>query len=156
MRLFRGRAAFFLFMILFVPLLTAAFVFAPPTEEAAACNPCDCPEDDRVNCQGIDEYAVYTRLTPLGNCYIDAYLIDGERFRRVFRASATEIRNVGENPPVNTAIESYFEITLYRLTSGEFQVNYGPSRQDGKIYELRWTGCPATADRTENSFIPGE
>ncbi len=137
-------------------IVGAAALFAVPSESVNACNPCDCPDDDRVNCQGIEEYAVYTRLTERGNCYIDAYLITGNEFRRAFRASATEINAVGDSPAENTVIESYFEITLYRLTSGEFQVNYGPSHQDGKIYELRWTGCPATADRYENSFVPGE
>ncbi len=149
------RAVLLTIFFVVMPLLAMTFLLAAPSEVALACNPCDCPDDDRVNCQGIDEYGVYTRTSSNGSCYIDAYLIDAEgRSRRAFRATTTELSTVPELPEVNTQIESYFEIALYRLTSGEFQVNYGPSRQDGKIYELIWTGCPATAERRENTYIP--
>jgi hypothetical protein len=143
-------------LMLLLPILTVALLSALPTEVAQGCNPCDCPEDNRVNCQGIDEYAVFTRTIGNGEnerCYIDVYLIDQDRFRRAFRATSAEIAEVPELPEMNTMIDSYYEIALYRLTSGEFQVNYGPSRQDGKIYELIWTGCPFDTVR-ENSYVP--
>jgi hypothetical protein len=149
------RAVVFALLMVVMPLLATTFVLATPSETAYACNPCDCPDDNRVNCQGIDEYGVYTRTTTSGSCYIDVYLIDGNgRSRRAFRATAAEIDAVPETPAQNTVIDQYFEVALYRLTSGEFQVNYGPSRQDGKVYELIWTGCPATEERRENTYIP--
>lgn len=151
------KRAFLLGMLMLIlPILGVVLFSAVPTDVALACNPCDCPEDNRVNCQGIDEYAVFTRTTGRGaneRCYIDVYLINGDRSTRAFRSTAAEIAKVPEFPEVNTEIESYFEVALYRLTTGEFQVNYGPSRLDGKIYELIWTGCPFDSVY-ENSYTP--
>ncbi len=149
----RNRNVLVAVLMFVLPLLFVLAFSAVTPDAVQACNPCDCPEDDRINCQGIDEYAVYTRTTTSGACYIDVYLINRDDARRAFRATTREIAAVPELPEENTLIDSYFEIALYRLTSGEFQVNYGPSRQDGKIYELIWTGCPAE-ERRENSYVP--
>ncbi|MFN8528631.1 MAG: hypothetical protein U0670_08485 [Anaerolineae bacterium] len=143
-------------LALAIPLLSVVYLLAQPSQPVMACNPCNCPQDSRINCQGIDEYAVYTRTNSSGVCYIDVYLINGNDFHRAFRATSAEIAAVGDTPEVNTEIDSYYEVALYRLTTGEFQVNYGPSRQDGKIYVVTWTGCPATAERAEHSYVPGE
>ena len=152
---FKVRSLVIAFFIVVMPMLATTVLLATPSDVALACNPCDCPDDDRINCQGIDEYGVYTRETSNGSCYIDVYLIDGSgKSTRAFRATTTEIARVPELPEENTVIDQYYEIALYRLTTGEFQVNYGPSRQDGKIYELIWTGCPAAIERVEHTYIP--
>jgi hypothetical protein len=48
-------------------------------------------------------------------------------------------------------VDSYYEISLYKLTSGEYQVNVGPD-SEGKVFVLNFTGCPAE-NVYENTFI---
>lgn len=136
-----------------VPLLALSAVTVTPTGVAEACNPCECENDQRANCQGAEDYAIYTRVVD-DACRIDAYLIgaDGQG-RRVFRATAAELAELPETPETNMEVETYRGlITLYKLTSGQYQVNYGPNRE-GKIFELIFSGCPAE-DRTERTYIP--
>lgn len=47
----------------------------------------------------------------------------------------------GEAPAENTLIAETENIRLYRLTSGELQLNAGPDAE-GKVYVLTWNGCP--------------
>lgn len=143
-----------------LPLLTAftlasgLFIVtaALPTGTAEACNPCECPGDLRANCQGIEFYGVFTRGSGAA-CNIDAFRFNAQgQSRRVFRATRAEIAAVPEFPAVNTLIEQNDAIALYRLTSGEFQVNAGPDG-NGKVYVLIFNNCPAE-NRRESSFIP--
>ncbi|MCS7071616.1 MAG: hypothetical protein NZM00_08930, partial [Anaerolinea sp.] len=47
-------------------------------EQAVACNPCECENDRRLNCQGIEFYAVYVRTynDPNITCAFEMYRID--------------------------------------------------------------------------------
>ena len=150
-------------MIRLLPLITTLLLFAGgffvisalPNSTAQACNPCDCPDDRRINCQGIQFYGIYTYER--GNvCYIDAYRMqdNGSPGRRAWRLTSTDLARLPEAPEENTLIKSGDAIFLYQLTTGELQVNAGPA-EDGKIYVTIWRGCPAS-ERTEQSFVPGE
>jgi hypothetical protein len=112
---------------------------------AEACLPCYCANDARINCLGNEYYGVYTRQLANGTCNIDVVLIDTEtgRGRRGIRLTPREQARVEELPEVNTLVDSYYEASLYRLTTGEWQVNAGPTTE-GKVYVVVFTGCPAT------------
>ncbi|MFN8376470.1 MAG: hypothetical protein U0694_26810 [Anaerolineae bacterium] len=113
--------------------------------DVQACLPCYCPHDARINCLGDEYYGVYTRTSSNGSCYIDVVLIDEDtgRGRRGIRLTPREQEAVEEFPAENTLVDSYYEASVYRLTSGEWQVNAGPNRE-GKVYVVVFTGCPAT------------
>lgn len=133
----------------------SAVITAVPNSTAEACNPCDCPDDRRINCQGIQFYGIYTYER--GNvCYIDAYRMqsNGSPGRRAWRFTSRDLAELPEAPEENTLLTSDDAIFLYQLTTGELQVNAGPA-EDGKIYTLIWRGCPAS-ERTESSFVPGQ
>lgn len=57
-----------------------------------------------------------------------------------FIATFAEINAVPAMPEENTLIEGIPGIALYRLTSGELQVN-GPYDWEGKPYVYIWDGC---------------
>lgn len=150
------------FVLSMLPILTAVLVavasfiiIAPPTATTYACNPCQCPEDRRMNCQGIQYYGVYT-YTRNNVCYLDAYRMkdDGSPGRRIWRVTSRDLARIEEAPEVNTLITEGDGIALYRLTSGELQVNAGPAG-DGKIYVMVFDGCGDTGERRESTFIPG-
>jgi hypothetical protein len=150
------------FFVSAMPLVTVAivalaafFIIAPPTATTYACNPCQCPEDRRMNCQGIQYYGVYT-YNRGGVCYLDAYRMkdDGSPGRRVWRVTSRDLTRVPELPERNTLITEGDGIALYRLTSGELQVNAGPAG-DGKVYVMVFNGCGDAAERRESTFVPG-
>lgn len=119
---------------------------------AQACNPCDCPGDRRINCQGIEYYAVYTRVNTAGICNIDVFLLTGQdNGRRAFRVTPDEQAALPGAPAENLMVDSYYEVAMYKLTTGEYQVNAGPD-VNGKVYVVRFRGCPAT-DIQEESFV---
>lgn len=57
-----------------------------------------------------------------------------------FTSTFAEINAVPRFPATNTLIEGIPGIALYRLTSGELQVN-GPVDWEGKPYVYIWDGC---------------
>jgi len=57
-----------------------------------------------------------------------------------FIATFAEIDAVPNPPATNTAIDGSPGFTLYRLTSGELQLN-GPADWEGKPYVFIWDGC---------------
>jgi hypothetical protein len=119
-------------------------------DEPAACNPCDCPEDNRENCQGIEFYAFYAREINR-QCTFDFYRFNGDgQGRRVMRIRERTLENLA-TPEVNTLIRESEGISLYHLTSGEFQVSAGPDL-NGKVYYVVFNlGCPADVN-TEGSW----
>ena len=56
-------------------------------------------------------------------------------------ASPDEIAKVPKNPKVNTVIKSGNGATLYRLMSGELQVNRAEN-DTGKMYHFIFSDCP--------------
>jgi len=74
---------------------------------------------------------------------------------RVISQSARRLALVPANPPQNVLLakNDTYQIYLYKLTSGEYQVNVGPDRE-AKVFQIRWTGCPADiTGRNETTWI---
>lgn len=126
--------------------------------EAAACNPCDCENDRRINCQGVEFYAVYVRTynDPTITCALEMYRIDPQGVglgRPVMRVSNVTLDRFPAGP-TNQLIRQNQSLAIYRLTSGELQINAGPDAQ-GKVFTIRFEGCTAN-NRVEQSFIIGQ
>lgn len=101
------------------------------------------PDDGRMNNIIVDPeqtVAVYCRsngieiIRPVGNQPVT-----------VLFASVQEIAAVGV-PYTNTLIKLGYDVNLYRLSSGEFQVN-APGL-GGKQYVFIWSGCPGFSVNT--------
>jgi LysM repeat protein len=108
------------------------------------------PDDGRVNNIIVDPEqtaAVYCRTNG-----IEVLKVIGNQPVTALFATVQEINAVGV-PRVNTLIKSGLDVRLYRLTSGEFQIN-APGLQ-GKEYVFTWSGCPAfTSNAPAPSAIP--
>lgn len=69
---------------------------------------------------------------------LDVYLINPANGNgdKIFTATDEEVADVGDTPEVNTVIDSANGVVLYRLTSGEFQIN--ATNFDGSPYAFDW------------------
>jgi hypothetical protein len=121
---------------------------------ANACVPCECDNDQRINCLGHEFYAVYTLINEAGRCNIDVFLIQNGKGTGAFRVTTLERSRLPETVEEPLVVDSYYEVTMYQLPTGEFQVNAGPDSQ-GKMYSVTFTGCPAE-NITEETYIPGQ
>jgi hypothetical protein len=124
---------------------------ALPSQVAYACLPCACPQNRSLNCYG--DFAIYTNTLKNGDCEILVLGIDHEtgKPREAIRATAKELAKLPELPEENTLIEQYYEFALYKLTTGEYQLNVGPDAES-KVFVVQVVGCPATAVH-ESTFI---
>lgn len=122
-----------------------------PTDKAQACLPCDCAQNSALNCYG--GFHVNTIVNPkTETCAIEVLGIDGSgRGYKAIYVSARELAKLPEFPEENTLIEQYYEYALYKLTSGEYQVNVGPL-EEKKVYVVIFNGCPATEVK-ESTYI---
>ena len=94
------------------------------------------PGDGRIEPDAAAPIAVYCH-----DYGIDVYGINQDSTGSlVFTATTEEIDAVGTAPDENTLIEAHGNIRLYRLTTGEFQINAGPDAE-GKEYILIWQDC---------------
>lgn len=125
-----------------VTVLTV-LLLALPSQQAQACLPCYCPENRSLNCFG--DYAVYTNVDKNDNCKILILDINPDNGRPTLAldVSARRLARLPETPKENVLIDQYYEISLFKLTSGEYQVNVGPDAEN-KVKVLRFMGCPAT------------
>ncbi|MEO0561176.1 MAG: hypothetical protein AAF125_03630 [Chloroflexota bacterium] len=99
---------------------------------------CDVIQDDRINKDDrAAEAAIY--CNQFG---VDIYDIDtfGPATQLAFRATWAEVEAVPTSPSENTLIDGVPGFALYRLTSGEMQLN-GPFDWEGKQYVFIWEGC---------------
>jgi hypothetical protein len=128
--------------------LASAFV---PSDKAQACLPCKCKQNSALNCYG--GFHVNTIVNAkTGTCAIEVLGIDGSgRGYKAIYATARELAKLPEFPEENTLIDQYYEYALYKLTSGEYQVNAGPMAEN-KVYVVTFTGCPAT-DVKESNYV---
>lgn len=91
------------------------------------------PDDGRLQPDAAAPVAVYCQ-----DYGIDIYGINADSTGTLaFTASNEAIEAVGEAPEVNTLIAEEGNVRLYRLTTGEFQINAGPDAE-GKEYVLIW------------------
>jgi hypothetical protein len=100
--------------------------------------------DDRINrARGDLVAALYVRADREGRPVIRVYNIIASS-EGVFAGDFTYdlIEPYLNNPPSrNLKLQTIGKVTLYALTTGEFQVNIGPDAQ-GKTYVLIWRGFP--------------
>jgi hypothetical protein len=68
--------------------------------------------------------------------------ISSERGVFLFRVTAQRIEDIGVPTEENTLLRFVGSVAVYRLTTGEFQVN--APNFDGTPYVMIWNGCPAT------------
>ncbi|GAB4315819.1 MAG: hypothetical protein Kow00117_07690 [Phototrophicales bacterium] len=103
----------------------------------------DCILDNRVNNSPIYDCAAPVAVYCDGD-NIDVYRINPftSQGTLLFRATQSEIDAVGI-PSVNTIIDNAEDVTLYRLTSGEFQIN-AFYQTEWKPYVKVWDACPPT------------
>lgn len=130
-------------VVVLMVLGITALVVALPSQVAQACLPCYCPQNRSLNCYG--NYAVYTNVDKNDKCDIlilDINPDDGSPTLAI-RATARQLAKLDDFPEENVLIDQYYEISLFKLTSGEYQVNVGPDAEN-KVKVLRFTGCPAT------------
>ena len=127
---------------------------ALPQEVAYACRPCVCPHNTSVNCQG--DYALYTKVQKNGTCDIEVLGINPKtaKPRKALYVTAATLAKLPEKPETNTLISTYYEFSLYKLTTGEYQLNVGPDSEK-KVKVIIWKGCPAT-DPYEGEFVQGQ
>ena len=152
------RQKFLRFSVL-VPLVGSLMVMAYsalPSSTAFACLPCNCTDHRSVNCFG--PYALYTPTEKDETCSIDIWSIevDGQG-KRAIKLTSADLAKL----PDAEKIENYVTvkstknnfITLYKLASGQYQINVGPDGE-GKVYVIDFTGCPVS-DVRESTFVVG-
>ncbi len=142
-----------------VPVIGGLLVLiftALPSSTAFACLPCQCPDLTSVNCFG--PYALYTPTTKDGDCSIDIWIIEDGQGKRALKLDGADLADLPDAEDIDgyiladDAYNGY--ISLYKLQSGEYQINVGPDGE-GKVYVIDFTGCPAE-NVTESTFIAGQ
>ena len=148
--LLRKLISISLMLVSTVTLLLTAI----PQEVAYACRPCVCPTNTSVNCQG--DYALYTKKQKNGTCDIEVLGIDRKtaKPRKALYVTAKTLAKLPDNPETNTLIATYYEFNLYKLTTGEYQLNVGPDVEK-KVKVIIWRGCPAEKPQ-ESEFVQGK
>ena len=145
---------------------TAFFTFTAGVCDAAeetSSKPVELPpceiEDTRLD-EGCGSTFVVTYAQDREDgCYISIYSVYGRADRKpvlVLQATPGEIAAAqanGGNAIIDSAdVVNLEQVTIYWLSAtGEFQVNAGPN-EEGKVYVLNFTGCPATNIYTSNSY----
>jgi hypothetical protein len=140
------------FVPILLPIAALLFTLASaliPSDKTQACLPCTCKENSALNCYG--GFHVNTIVNAkTGTCAIEVLGVDGRgRGYKAIYVTARELAKLPEFPEENTLIEQYYEYALYKLTSGEYQVNVGPMAEN-KVYVVTFTGCPATEVKETN------
>lgn len=132
-------------------LLASGLIMLMTAIPAQACLPCVCPTNTSINCYG--DYALYTKVDKNGNCSIEVLGINPKtgKPRPAIYVSASALAKIPDLPEKNTLIKTYYEFSLFKLTTGEYQLNVGPDFEN-KVHVIIWTGCPA-ANPYESSFI---
>jgi len=98
---------------------------------------CERIQDGRVNSEDtVAEAAIYCES--YGIDVYDLGISGGGSL--AMTTTYAEIDAVPRNPAENTLIEGVPGFALYRLTSGELQLN-GPADWEGKQYVYIWNGC---------------
>jgi hypothetical protein len=100
--------------------------------------------DGRINSSVILDggapVAVYCRAD--GSIDVWFISVSSSRGSLLFRVSAQRIEDVGVPTEENALLRFLGSVAVYRLTTGEFQVN--AANFDGTPYVMIWDGCPAT------------
>jgi len=77
-------------------------------------------------------------------CYdegLTVYKLDSTGRSKAIQLSKEELNQFPQHPATNTQLAQGQDIRLYRLTSGELQINAPPISADAGEYVYRWDGC---------------
>lgn len=138
----------------FVAVLAGGLIaLIVPTQKAEACLPCYCDFNPPLNCFG--GYAAYTHGESPDVCEIEIAKVGALGYDELaISLTSAELAALPEAPEQHILVDQYYEIALYKLTTGEFQINYGPDAE-GKVYVLNFTGCPAE-NVYESHYVAGQ
>ncbi|MCC6612445.1 MAG: hypothetical protein IT320_03145 [Anaerolineae bacterium] len=105
--------------------------------------------DGRLN--SSDQWATFAVYCDASNIEVYAIGSDGKG-QLAFTTTPDEVDALGV-PETNTVIEDGHGIRIFRLSSGEFQV-VGAADAEGKIYNVRFNGCPAAPGAADTFMTP--
>jgi hypothetical protein len=100
-------------------------------------------DDGRINYNDCEPVAIYP-VNDEGSHGIEVWIVDTSPVGRFgFFVSAQDLDALPENPaaPIKIASSKDGFATLYKLPSGEYQVNAGPDKE-GKTFIFRFDGLP--------------
>jgi hypothetical protein len=89
--------------------------------------------DGRINTDAAQTASIYC-----ANGGITVYAVVDSVGHLAFKATKAELAAVPAKPAKNTLITSGLNVSLYRLTTGQFQINAPDD------YVFTWNGCPAS------------
>ena len=104
---------------------------------------CDWDATGRQTMQQL-EVARQSHPTAAAVCHdegVTVYGIKGEERTPLFTLTKAELDQLPQKPPTNTVIAQGSDVRLYRLTSGELQINAPPGTSDQLEYVFIWDGC---------------
>lgn len=134
-------------------LIAGLIALLAPVQKAYACLPCNCTFNPTLNCFGT--YAAYTHGETIDTCRIEIAKVNAWGYDELaISLTSEELAALPEAPEQNMLVASYYDIALYKLTSGEFQINAGPDHES-KVYVLNFRGCPAE-NVYESHFVTGQ
>ncbi|MBZ0285633.1 MAG: hypothetical protein K8L97_33185 [Anaerolineae bacterium] len=109
-----------------------------------------CP-DGRLNYNHCDKIAIYA--VPDGESYgMRIYVVEPDGIGKLaLTVSARDLALLTKQPDhIGTSADG--KVIVYRLTSGEYQVNYGPDTE-GKVFEFTFDGLPPTAYPNVHTYM---
>lgn len=102
--------------------------------------------DGRINFNHCDKIAIFP-IKDEGSFALEILIVDKlivPKFATF--TSAQELDALPDKPETDILIAESTDglVQFYKLTNGEYQVNYGPD-YEGKVFVFRWKGIPAAA-----------
>lgn len=94
------------------------------------------------------DYVVYTPQ----DAGIHVYRTEGRTGVLQVYASPEQLAALPAQPAQNTLIAERGGYALYKLTTGEYQLNVGPDFE-GKVFTCRWSGLPAVGSGENGTFF---
>lgn len=111
-------------------------------------------DDGRINYFHCDKIAMFA-ISDEDGVGLNVLIVDHlEVPRGAIFVSAADLEALPEKPARNTLIAGSADglVKFYKLSSGEYQVNYGPDA-DNKVFVFRWTGLPPAAYPDVSTYI---
>jgi hypothetical protein len=111
-------------------------------------------DDGRINYNNCDKVAIYP-VADEDSYGLEVWIVDdGNTPSFGFFVSAARLDRLPDKPTHNIriAISKDRRTALYKLTTGEYQVNYGPDAE-GKVFVYTFSGLPPTDYPTVTTFM---
>jgi hypothetical protein len=111
-------------------------------------------DDGRINYNNCDKVAIYP-MADEDSYGLEVWIVDNVDFPSFgFFVSAADLDKLPDKPARNIRIAASKDgrTVLYKLTTGEYQVNYGPD-EEGKVFVYTFNGLPPTDYPTVSTFM---